>query len=260
VGASEGRAVVLLHAFPCDSRLWSAQAEAITAAGWRVLVPDLPGFGGSSLPHAPPSLDVVADEVIALLEENDTDRCVLGGVSLGGYVAMAMLRRSPEIVAGLILCDTKATADAEPARENRERLARLCLDSPRDTARILEQAVLPGLLGETTHAQRPEVVERVRQWLATADAAAVAWYQRAMAGRPDSLGDLRMAALPTLVLFGDEDVLSPQAEQDLMVAANPETQVVVVPSAGHLALVEDPDAVTTAMLDYLARLTDPQTS
>ncbi|MCX6433604.1 MAG: alpha/beta hydrolase [Actinobacteria bacterium] len=258
--AGSGPVLLLLHAFPCDGQMWQAQAEAIAAAGWRVVVPDLPGFGVSPLPDDEPDIDVVADAVIDLLASIDTDRCVVGGVSLGGYVAMAITRRRPDLVAGLILCDTKATADADAARENRERLAALCLASPGETARILEQAVLPGLLGETTRLRRPAVVDRVRAWLTDADAASVAWYQRAMAGRPDSLATLRAAGAPTLVVYGDEDTLSPRAEQELMVAVNPDTQLVVIPAAGHLALVEDPAAVTDAMLRFLQRVTDRQTS
>lgn len=258
--AGSGPVLLLLHAFPCDGRMWRAQVEAIATAGWHVVVPDLPGFGVSPLPDDEPDIDVVAAAVIDLLAGIDTDRCVVGGVSLGGYVAMAITRQRPDLVAGLILCDTKATADAAAARENRERLAALCLASPGETARILEQAVLPGLLGETTRQHRPAVVDRVRTWLADADAESVAWYQRAMAGRPDSLATLRAAGVPTLVVYGDEDTLSPRAEQELMVAVNPDTQLVVIPAAGHLALVEDPAAVTDAMLRFLQRVTDPQTS
>ncbi len=258
--AGQGAAVVLLHAFPCDGRLWQAQTESIAASGWRVVVPDLPGFGSSPLPEQAPDLDVVADAVIDLLAREGTDRCVLGGVSLGGYVAMAMMRRRPDLVAGLMLCDTKATADDEGARANRERLAMLCLDTPSDTARILEQAVLPGLLGDTTRSSRPDVVKRVLGWLSEADADSVAWYQRAMAGRPDSLATLADAAVPTLIVYGDEDTLSPRAEQDLMVTANPDTQLVVVPGAGHLALIEDAPAVTAAMTHFLGLVRDLQTS
>ena len=258
--AGAGPAVVLLHAFPCDGRLWSAQMESIAGSGWRVVVPDLPGFGSSPLADAAPDLDAVADAVIDYLAREGTDRCVLGGVSLGGYVAMAMMRRRPDLVAGLILCDTKATADDEGARASRERLATLCLASPGDTARILEQAVLPGLLGDTTRSARPDVVERVRGWLSDVDAGTVAWYQRAMAGRPGSLATLADAAVPTLIVYGDEDTLSPRAEQDLMLGANPESQVVVVPGAGHLALVEDAPAVSAAMGHFLDLIKDLQTS
>lgn len=248
----EGPVLVLLHAFPCDGRMWEQQATAASAAGWRVIVPDLPGFGASALPPTEPALGVVALAVAGMLEDRGVDRCVLGGVSLGGYVAMELVRTRPTLFAGLVLCDTKASADSEAARENRERLARRCLDSPGDVPRILEEAVLPGLLGDTTRERRPEVVARVGGWLREADATAVAWYQRAMADRPDSLADLADADLPTLVVWGEEDALSDRAEQERMVGAVTAASLVVVPEAGHLANVEVPAAVSSAIVRFLS--------
>lgn len=249
--AGDGPVLVLLHAFPCDGRMWLPQAEAAADEGWRVLVPDLPGFGRSALPAQGPSLDVVADAILGALDERDISRCVLGGISLGGYVSMAIARVRPECVAGLVLCDTKATADGDAARENRERLARMVEEAPADTARILEQAVLPGLLGDTTREQRPEVVDLVRGWLDAASPETVAWYQRAMALRPDSLHLLRDLDVPTLVVWGDEDALSARAEQELMIASGSDTDLAVVTGAGHLSNVEDPDAVSAALVSFL---------
>jgi pimeloyl-ACP methyl ester carboxylesterase len=253
----DGIAIVLLHAFPCDSRMWGPQSAALRAAGFRVLVPDLPGFGRSVLLDDGPSLVRVADRIIRGVESRGVDRFVLGGVSLGGYVAMAMISSRPELVLGLALCDTKATDDSRTARDNRERLAQMCLAAPDETARILEQAVLPGLLGDTTRAGRPNVVADVRSWLAEARPETVAWYQRAMAARPDSREALAGLTTPSLVVWGDEDVLSPREEQDLMLASLPEAKLVAVEKAGHLANVERPDAVTAALLDLLARVRPP---
>ena len=254
----DGPVVVLLHAFPCDGRMWEPQAQRIAAAGWRALVPDLPGFGQSPLLDGEPDLAPVADAVLAELDGRDISRAVVGGVSLGGYVAMAIVRARPSLLAGLALCDTKATADNEEARANRERLALLAIDAGPDVGRVLEQAVLPGLLGDTTRASRPETVERVRGWLDDADAASVAWYQRAMARRPDSIMDLADIDLPTLVVWGEEDALSDRAEQDRMTAAVSDATLVVVPGAGHLANVEAPDTVSGALVQYLEVVRGPR--
>lgn len=247
----DGPVLVLLHAFPCDGRMWLPQADAAVAEGWRVLVPDLPGFGRSPLLACDPALDAVADAVLGALDERDASRVVLGGISLGGYVSMAIARTRPECVAGLVLCDTKATADGDAARENRERLARMVEDAPEETARILEQAVLPGLLGDTTRAQRPEVVDLVRGWLEAAPAETVAWYQRAMALRPDSQQALRDLDVPTVVVWGEEDALSGRAEQDVMIACGSDAELAVVTGAGHLSNVEDPAAVSAALVSFL---------
>jgi pimeloyl-ACP methyl ester carboxylesterase len=253
----DGAAVVLLHAFPCDSRMWAPQTEALRAAGFRVLVPDLPGFGRSVLLDDGPSLVRVADSILRGVESRGVVRFVLGGVSLGGYVAMAMVASRPELVLGLALCDTKATDDSGAARESRERLAQLCLAAPDETTRILEQAVLPGLLGDTTRAGRPSVVADVRSWLSEARPESVAWYERAMAARPDSREALARVATPSVVVWGGEDALSPREEQDLMLASLLDAKLVVVEQAGHLANVERPDAVTAALLDLLTRVRPP---
>jgi pimeloyl-ACP methyl ester carboxylesterase len=256
----DGPAVLLLHAFPCTGDMWDRQAADLVAAGWRVLVPDLPGFGRSPLPAEEPSIALVAEQVAAVLEERGIDRCVVGGVSLGGYVTMALLRRRLDLVAGVMLCDTKATADAPAARENRERIASLSLAAPADCGRLLEQAMLPSLLGDSTRQGRPEVVARVVGWLHAADPAAVAWYQRAMALRPDSLSVLGSAHVPALVVWGEEDTLSPREEQDLMVEAVEDADLVVIAGAGHLANVEAPEPVNVAMRRFLEVVRGPRTS
>jgi len=256
----DGPVVVLLHAFPCDGRMWEPQALRIAAAGWRVLVPDLPGFGESPLLATDPDLAPVAEAVLAELDARDISRAVVAGVSLGGYVAMAIVRSRPSLLAGLVLCDTKASADGEEARANRERLALLAVDAGPEVGRVLEQAVLPGLLGETTRASRPETVERVRGWLADAPSDTVAWYQRAMARRPDSVADLADADLPTLVVWGEEDALSDRTEQDRMTSAVSDATLVVVPGAGHLANVEAPDTVSAAVVQYLEVVRGPRHS
>lgn len=253
-----GPVVVLLHAFPCDGELWEPQAAELVADGWRVIVPDLPGFGESEILDDDPSVDAVAVAVLDMLEDRSVDRCILGGVSLGGYVAMAILRRQPELAGAVLLCGTKATADGDEARRNRERLAALVLESPAECARILEQAVLPGLLGQTSRASRPDAVDRVRSWLGKAPAATVAWYQRAMAQRPDSLAVLADLAVPALVLWGEEDTLSPRFEQDLMVERLAMAEFAVVPAAGHLALVERPDIVGTDLRRFADLVRGPR--
>ena len=251
---SPGR-IAFLHAFPCSGGMWAPQVAAVEAAGWQAAAPDLPGFGSAPLPETEPSLDVVADRVLADLSTVHDGSWVIAGVSLGGYVAMNLMRRFPERVDGVMLCDTKATADGEEARVNRERLAVLCESPGADVPRILEQAVLPGLVGVTTHERRPETVESVREWLRVADWHSVAWYQRAMAARPDSVDVLATFTGPALVLWGEEDALSPAGEQAIMIAALEDASEVVVPGVGHLANVESPDVVSAEMLEFLRRWT-----
>ena len=250
-GSGSGRPVVLLHAFPLSSAMWLEQRNAM-AERYRVITPDLRGFGGSSLGDDEPSLDAVADDVAAMLDGLGLDRVVLGGLSMGGYAAMAFLRRHPGRVSALVLADTKATADAAEAAANRERIAsRLETEG---TADVLVSDVLPALLGDTTTRERPLVAGRVRALVEAAPPAAAAWAQRAMAARPDSLDTLRACHVPALVVRGDEDALSSQADSEAMADALPQGQLLVIPSSGHLTAVETPDAFAAAVTAFLAAL------
>jgi pimeloyl-ACP methyl ester carboxylesterase len=246
-----GDPVVLLHAFPLDSRMWDEQRFAL-ADTYRVITPDLPGFGGSPLLEGSPSLDAVADAVAATLDSLDLDRVVLGGLSLGGYVAMAFLRRYPQRVRALVLADTKATADTEAGAVNRERIASTVVAER--SLRVVLTDVLPGLVGKRTKRRRGEVLSRITDIVRESSPEAVAWTQRAMAARPDSLGTLAEVDVPALVLVGDEDELTPRAEADLMVGALPSARLVSVASAGHLSAMESPDDVTKALRTFLDAL------
>lgn len=244
--------VLLLHAFPCSGAMWASQADSLSTAGWDVVVPDLPGFGRSDLLDTEPDLEPVAAVLLRELDAQGIDRVAVAGLSLGGYLAMTLARIAPERLTAVMLCDTKGTADAPAAVENRHRLAAAVLDEPANCARILRQSVLPGLLGTTTFAERPEVVSRVEGWLDAARPESVAWYQRAMAARPDSLATLRSLAVPALVLWGDEDAISPESEQRAMLDALAHGRAAVIPTSGHLAAVERPDAVSAALTGFLA--------
>lgn len=256
VAEGDGPAMVLLHAFPCTGGMWAAQRSALAADGWRVVTPDLRGFGASPLGTDSPSMDRMADDVLALLDRLGIDRCVLGGLSMGGYAAMALLRRRPEVVAGLVLADTKATADGSEAAANRERMA-AAVDAAGSAAGVLRESVVPALIGPTTVATRPEVVAQVERFVAAAPADAVAWAQRAMASRPDSLDTLADTHVPALVVWGEEDVLSPAVEARAMLSALPRGTGVELAGSGHLTALEVPDALSTAIREFARPLRGP---
>jgi pimeloyl-ACP methyl ester carboxylesterase len=249
--SGSGRPLVLLHAFPLSSAMWLEQRNGLSDA-CRVITPDQRGFGGSALGEDPPSLDAAADDVAELLDRLELDRVVLGGLSMGGYVAMAFLRRHPARVDALLLADTKASADPEPARANRERIA-VAVETD-EASTVLLDDVLPSLLGSTTTASRPLVSGRVRGLVQAAPAAAVAWAQRAMAARPDSFDALRAFDRPALVIVGAEDVLSPPPDAEAMVAALPQARLAVMPEAGHLTAVETPEAFNAEVAGFVAGL------
>ena len=248
--------VVLLHAFPLDKRMWDDVVDPLAAADWDVVVPDLRGFGGSAYgedgPDDDPSLVLMARDVLGILDRLGVNSAVVVGLSLGGYVAMEMLRQDASRIAGLALVDTKASADGDEARANRLRVADQVLAAGSTTA--LARAMLPSLLGETTHRSSPGIVAQVRSWIEDADPAAVAWTQRAMAQRPDSHEALAALVVPSLVVWGEQDQLSGRTEQESMVAALRDVRLVTIPDVGHLSAVEDPPAVAAALVDYLGTL------
>ncbi|RIQ22806.1 alpha/beta fold hydrolase [Jiangella rhizosphaerae] len=238
--------LVLIHAFPLTPAVFDDLALQLPDT--TLLRPALRGFGGPALDDAgEPSLDTYADDVAAELAANGVDRAVVGGLSLGGYVTMALLRRHPDLVAGVVLIDTKASADTDEARANRLRMADAV---ERNGARAL-RPMLDTLLGATTRRDRPALVERVTGWLDAAPPDGVAWAQRAMAARPPSFDTLRDAAARGLdvssVIVGAEDTLTGRDEADAMAVALGGIPVHVVDGAGHLSPLERPDAVAAVL-------------
>lgn len=250
----DGPVVVLLHAFPCNHRMWDAQVSGFVEDGWRVLVPDLPGFGASPLPDGEPALSAAVDLIVADLLELGIDRLVVAGLSVGGYLVMEWLRRYPEMLAGVALCDTKATADAPDARSGRLAMAESVLVDPARTGVILRERMLGGIVGATTHGERPDVLVQVEAWMDAVPAQTVAWYQQAMAARPDSLTTLAECEIPSLVLWGDEDTMSDDTEQRRMLEALPDVRDAKVPRAGHLSAIENPGEVTKRLVSFAAEV------
>ncbi len=255
-----GPPLVLLHAFPLDARMWNAARGRLENQA-RIIAPDQRGLGESPLtePDAPgdvpePDLDTVAADVLALLDVLDVPRAVIGGCSMGGYVAMALLRAAPERVSGLLLADTKCVADDESQRANRLSVAERAEQDGTDG--WLAESMLPNLLGETTRAQRAEVVSHARELVETQPAAGVSWAQRAMAARPDNTSTLRGFSRPSLVLVGEEDRLSPVGDAEAMTELLPNAEQVVVPRAGHLAPLEDPDGFARVVGEWLENVAE----
>lgn len=245
-----GTPVVLLHAFPCDRRMWDAQTHSLRDAGFRVIAPDLPGFGESRVPGGAPSLAAAAQAVFDLLDDRALNGVVLVGLSMGGYVAMEMLRQQPGRISALSLVDTKASSDPGPAREQRRSVADAALATGSTGAL---KGMIPKLLGEATRGTRPDIVRSVEGFIADASPEAVAWAQRAMAERPDSLPILANFHGPSLVLYGQEDTLSPESDQETMVDALSDVVVQSIPGAGHLSALEQPDQVSEALLRLAVR-------
>ncbi len=243
----EGPALVLLHAFPLGRFMWDPQWEAL-ARGRRLLRFDARGFGGSDPVPEPLTMDRIADDAAALLDRIGAERAVVGGCSMGGYAALAFVRRHPQRLAGLVLQDTRAGADGDEARSSRLALAERVLAQGAVAA---ADAFLPRLLGETTQRERPELAAQLRERILGARPEAIAAALRGLAGRPDSRGTLATIQVPTLVLVGQEDLLTPPAEAEAIARGIAGARLALVPRAGHLASLENPAAVNEQLDAFL---------
>jgi 3-oxoadipate enol-lactonase len=245
-----GRALLLFHAFPLDRRMWEGQARALAASA-RVVRMDARGFGESVPPAGSLTMDAIADDGARLLDHLGIPRAAVGGCSMGGYAALAFARRHPGKMAGLYLQDTKAPPDTDEARANRKALAARVLA---EGSSVAADGMLPKLVGETTHRERPALVARVREWILGARPEAIAAALAGLGAREDSRPALAAVRVPTLIVVGEEDALTPPAESEAMAAAIPGARLVRVPRAGHLANLEAPGVVSDAIAGFLAGL------
>jgi pimeloyl-ACP methyl ester carboxylesterase len=230
--------------------MWDPQVEAL-AATHRVVRFDARGFGGSGIDEVTPlTMERIADDGAFLLDQLGIERAVVGGCSMGGYAAFALLRRHRKRIAGLVLQDTRAGADTPEAKANRATLAAKVLA---EGAAAAVEAFLPKLVGETSHRQRPALEAGVRERILAASPRGIANALHGLAARTDSRETLAKIAVPTLVLVGAEDVLTPPDEARAMAAAIPGARLEVIPRAGHLANLENPDAVNAALRAFLVR-------
>ncbi len=229
--------------------MWNPMRDGLTTRH-RLITPDQRGLGRTPLPGTDrePGLEDAARDVIALLDKLDLEQVVLGGCSMGGYVTMAVLRAAPERVAGLVLIDTKATADSPEAAQARRDLAKRA--ESEGVTGWLAESMLPNLLSAETRETRPDVVETVRDLVDSQQGVGVAWAARAMANRPDATELLAAADVPALVVVGEQDGLTPPDAAQAMAESLPKGELVVVPQSGHLTPLEAPAMVTEAILGW----------
>jgi pimeloyl-ACP methyl ester carboxylesterase len=234
--------------------MWAEQLSAIGAI-YRVITPDLRGHGESPSPEGTYTMDEMADDVVELLGTLQIDvPIVLGGLSMGGYVALSLVARHPQRVRALMLMDTRASADTPEAAQNREVSARAVLDA--NSASPVVEAMVPKLFAKQTLNERPERVEPMRQFMLRTTPRGIAGALRGMAIRPDRRGDLARISVPTLVIVGEEDVITPPAEAKTMAGAIRNARLEVIPGAGHLAPYENYAAANEVILRFLKGLQD----
>jgi pimeloyl-ACP methyl ester carboxylesterase len=250
VDAGEGLPLVLIHAFPLNADMWEPQRAGLSGE-FRIVAYDLPGFARGGAAEVAPSMDGCADAFAAMLDRLGIDRCVVGGCSMGGYIAMAVARRHPQRLAGLVLADTRAGADTPEGRDGR--LAQAAAVRATGPSVVID-AMLPKLLSAESRVSQPDLEAKVRSIMEQASTEGIAGMLEAMAARPASDDMLAALHLPACIIVGEHDALTPPKEAEQMARLMPGAELHVLAGAGHLANLEAPDEFNDAVSGFLRSL------
>lgn len=237
-----------IHGYPLSSLMWELQVMDL-ADITRQITPDLRGHGQTEATTPPYSMQILADDCVRLLDQlGFDDPVVIGGLSMGGYVALEICRRYPERVSGLILAATRAGADSDEVKAGRDAAAALAVESG---VEAIVEGILPRMLAPHNYDAQPVLVEFLKDMMMETSVEGIVGALEAMRDRADSTPDLPGLDIPALVIHGADDQLIPVTEAEAMAAALPEAKLVVIPGAGHLPNLEQPEAFDDAVREFL---------
>ena len=243
-----GRPIVLIHGYPFNRSLWSDQIPALSDSH-RVIAPDLRGFGESDASQDASTMNRLAADVAALMDHLEIPRATIGGLSMGGYVALAFYKQFASRVRALVLADTRAQADTEEAKQTRAQQAEKALS---EGMAGIADAILPKLLTPETVSKHPEIVKRVRDMMLKTKPEGAAAALRGMAERDDQTELLPKITVPTLIVVGAEDAITPVADSEKMHDAIDGSSLVVLDHAGHVSNIEQAQQFNEALLRFLS--------
>lgn len=249
LSAGKGFPLVLLHAFPVDRRMWEGQIGELSEK-FRVIAPDFRGFGQSPAAGAM-SIPSMAADIHALLGKLGALPAIVGGCSMGGYVAMNFARQFPADLRGLLLLDTRDAADNPEQRENRDRMIEIAKEKG---SSAIADLMIGKLLAPDTLAHRPGQQQRLRAMMEACPASTIAEALVALRDRPDMTEELPKIKTPTLIVVGESDAITPPELAQAMHARIPGSQLAIIPGAGHMAAMEQPTLVTRAILRFVERI------
>ena len=242
-----GRPIVLIHGYPFNRSLWDEQVAALCTT-YRVVVPDLRGFGESESAPGPATMNRMAQDVAQLMDHLEISRAVVAGLSMGGYVALAFYKQFPSRVRALVLADTRAQADTPEAKQTRAQQAEKALS---EGMAGIADAMLPKLLTPETVSKRPEIVKRVRDMMLKTKPEGTAAALLGMAEREDQTDLLSRITTKTLILVGAEDAITPVADSEKMHSAIGGSRLVILENAGHVSNLERTGEFNDALMDFL---------
>ncbi|MGH3401984.1 MAG: alpha/beta fold hydrolase [Streptosporangiaceae bacterium] len=246
----DGDALVLLHGHPFDRTMWRPQLEFCRELGWRVIAPDLRGYGASAAAAGEIHFEQFALDIAALLDKLGIERIVLGGLSMGGQIAMEFFRMFPERVRGLILADTSARADTPEVKRTRHTVADRVLA---DGMTAYAQELLPKMIAPATIAGRPDIAKHVLSMMRGASPDGAAAALRGRADRTDYLDLLERIEFPVLVVVGKDDSLTPLADAEQMFDRITNANLLLVGNAAHMPNLEQPGLFNAGLVGFLSK-------
>ena len=242
-----GRPLVLIHGYPFNRSMWDEQVNALTHS-YRVIVPDLRGFGETDSSDGPATMNRMAQDVAHLLDHLGISQAAVGGLSMGGYVTLAFYKQFPSRVRALILADTRASSDTDEAKQTRAQQAEKALT---EGMAGLADAMLPKLLTPETVSKHPEIVKRVRDMMVKTSPQGAAAALHGMAEREDQTSLLSQISVPTLILVGSEDPITPVADSEKMHQAIAGSRLVVLEKASHVSNIEQAEPFNAELERFL---------
>lgn len=245
-----GQPVVLLHGYPFNRTLWNEQVSALSNS-YRVITPDLRGLGESGATSGAATMNRMAQDVAELLDQLEISRAVIGGLSMGGYVALAYYKQFPSRVRALVLADTRAQADTEEGKQGRHQQAEKALA---EGMASIADSMLPKLLTPETVSKRPEVVKRVRDMMLKTKPEGAAGALLGMAEREDQTSLLSRISCPALILVGQEDPITPVQDSEKMHREIAGSRLVVIESASHVSNLERTEQFNEELMRFLNQL------
>jgi pimeloyl-ACP methyl ester carboxylesterase len=243
-----GPAVLLIHGFPLCRRMWRFQVELLAEAGYRVITPDLRGFGESEATDGPYSMTLFADDVVGLMDHLGVENAVVGGMSMGGYVLLNLLERYPQRVAAALFIVTRSDADNEAGKDRRTTLAQ---EIKEGRPQVVTEAFETILFAEDTPRHKPDLVAEVKGWMAATDPRGLAGGLLAIRDRKGYTAALGGCTLPALVIGAQQDRAIPPENAEILAKGLPNSTLHIISGAGHMANLEQPEAFNGCLLEFL---------